>query len=206
MRAKQKNIKKKTPKHKNVRQKNIKKKNTKQKNIKKKKAALARIKLLLLDVDGVMTDGKITYTDSGEEIKSFSVKDGLGLRLLMNSGVKVGIITGRQSNALTVRCRNLGIDILFDGIKDKPAVLKTILKHHQVARSETAFVGDDLPDIGVMKLCGISFAVANAAPEVISLADFTTQNNGGKGAVREICKKILKVKGVWQTILKEFMA
>lgn len=171
-----------------------------------KKEDLAHIKLLLLDVDGVMTQGKIIYTDSGEEIKSFSVKDGLGLRLLMDSGVKVGIITGRASNALKARCRNLGIEILFDGIKDKPAALKTILSHHNIANSETAFVGDDLPDIGVMKQCGISFAVADAAPEVIQQADFTTRNRGGEGAVREICEDILKARGIWQTIVKGFMA
>ncbi|SLM27436.1 3-deoxy-D-manno-octulosonate 8-phosphate phosphatase [Desulfamplus magnetovallimortis] len=169
-----------------------------------KQDILAGIKLLLMDVDGVMTDGKITYTDSGEEIKSFSVKDGLGLRLLMDSGVKAGIITGRSSGALKARCKNLGIDILYDGIKDKKEALNTILALHNMDYQETAFAGDDLPDIEVMKMCGISFAVADAAKEVADNADFITVHRGGDGAVREICEEILKAKGIWYKIIESF--
>ncbi|MBF0228044.1 MAG: HAD-IIIA family hydrolase [Desulfamplus sp.] len=164
--------------------------------------SLVKIKLLLLDVDGVLTDGKITYTDSGEEIKSFCSKDGFGLRLLMDSGVKVGIITGRVANgALSARCKNLGIDLIFDGVKDKAGALKTILKSLEVEKNEVAFAGDDLPDISVMRQCGFSFAVANASPEVIQIANYTTKNRGGDGAVREICEIILKAKGLWEGIL-----
>ncbi|MBF0469264.1 MAG: phenylphosphate carboxylase subunit delta, partial [Desulfamplus sp.] len=117
------------------------------------KARLAAIKLLLLDVDGVLTDGKITYTDSGEEIKSFCSKDGFGLRLLMDSGVKVGIVTGRASNgALAARCTNLGIHLVSHGTKNKADALSQILTSQQVDRSEVAFAGDDLPDIPAMQM------------------------------------------------------
>ena len=160
---------------------------------------LAAIKLLLLDVDGVLTDGSITYTDSGEEIKQFSAKDGLGLRLLMKSGVRVGIITGRQSDALLYRCRNLGIDLVFDGVKhDKTNAFETVLKETGLTASETAFAGDDLPDIPVMKMAGVGFAVADAADEVIENSDITTLRPGGRGAVREISEQILKAKGKWR--------
>lgn len=195
---------------------------------------LSSIKLLLLDVDGVLTDGKITYTDSGEEIKNFCSKDGLGIRLLIDSGVKTGIITGRAANgALTARCKNLGIDLIFDRIKDKTAALRKIVEETIVTKSgviketfenqtiteqitadkietqelhysEVAFAGDDLPDIPVMRKCGFSFAVANASPEVIKIADYTTKNRGGDGAVREICEAILKAKGLWEDILRHW--
>lgn len=190
------------------------------------KTRLAGIKLLLLDVDGVLTDGKITYTDSGEEIKHFCSKDGFGVRLLMDAGVKVGIITGRAANgALNARCNNLGIDLIFDRIKDKRVALRKIvdelilldktfecrtiteetaqdnIEAHEIKYSQIAFAGDDLPDIPVMRLCGFSFAVANASSEVIKIADYTTKNRGGDGAVREICEEILKAKGLWEDIL-----
>ncbi|MBF0389048.1 MAG: HAD hydrolase family protein [Desulfamplus sp.] len=169
--------------------------------------SLSKIELLLLDVDGVLTDGKINYTDSGEEIKSFCSKDGFGLRLLMDSGIKVGIITGRAANgALNARCKNLGIDLIFDKIKDKKVALKKIFDDHsfinkRINYSNVAFAGDDLADIPVMRVCGFSFAVANASPEVIKIADYTTKNRGGDGAVREICEMILKAKGLWEAIL-----
>ncbi len=166
---------------------------------------LAAIKLLLLDVDGVLTDGKIIYTDSGEEIKSFCSKDGFGLKMAMNFGLKVGIITGRVANgALNARCHNLGIELIFDGIKDKKAVLNRVIKEQGVNQYEVAFAGDDLPDIPIMKSCGFSFAVSNASFEVKQIADYTTKNRGGDGAVREICEAILKAKGVWEDIVNNW--
>lgn len=170
------------------------------------KKKLARIKLLILDVDGVMTDGKITYTDSGEEIKNFCVKDGFGLRMLMDSGITVAIVTGRAANgALDARCKNLGILLVLHGVKDKSLALKNIFESEEIDRSEAAFVGDDLPDIPAMRECGFSFAVANASPEVKNEADYITENLGGNGAVREICEAILKAKGLWENILKQFI-
>ena len=170
------------------------------------KEKLVNIKLLLLDVDGVLTDGKITYTDKGEEIKSFNSKDGLGIRLLMDAGIKVGIITGRKSNALAHRCKNLGIDLLFDGITDKVKAFNIILKKTKMTANETAFAGDDLLDLGVMKLAGLSISPADAHPHIQKYADMVTRQNGGDGAVREICDEILKAQGKWESIIDKYMS
>ena len=132
--------------------------------------ALASIQLLLLDVDGVLTTGQVVYTDSGEEIKAFSVKDGLGLRLAMDNGIQVGIVTGRSSRALGHRCRNLGIKLVFDNVRDKAAKLPEITAQTGIAADQMAFVGDDLPDIPLMRRVGLAVAVADAAPEVIAEA------------------------------------
>ncbi len=167
---------------------------------------LKQVKLLLLDVDGILTDGKLTYTDTGEEIKSFSSSDGLGIRLLMDAGIQVGIITGRKSGALTCRCSNLGIDILYDGINNKVKALETILEKTGVRLEETAFAGDDLQDLGVMKKTGLSVTVPEAPMEVKELADIITDRPGGKGAVRQICEAILKAKGLWENILAGFLS
>ncbi len=170
------------------------------------KTKLSNIKLLLLDVDGVLTDGTITYADSGEQIKSFNSKDGLGLRLLMDAGIKVGIITGRTSKALEHRCNNMGITLLFDGIKDKSKALSTIASQTKIGLENMAYVGDDLIDLPVMKKVGISFCVADASSDVKNHSDITTTKKGGKGAVREICESILKAKGMWDTILNKYLS
>ncbi|MCK5312375.1 MAG: HAD-IIIA family hydrolase [Desulfobacteraceae bacterium] len=169
------------------------------------KEKLTNIKLLLLDVDGVLTDGKITYTDKGEEIKSFNSKDGLGIRLLMNSGIKVGIITGRKSGALTHRCKNLGIDLLFDGITDKLKAFNTILEETNITAKETAFAGDDLPDLPVMKCAGLSISPADAPSYVQEHSDIVTRQKGGEGAIREICDEILKAQNKWETIIDKYL-
>ncbi|MBU1193851.1 MAG: HAD-IIIA family hydrolase [Proteobacteria bacterium] len=169
------------------------------------KDKLSNIKLLLLDVDGVLTDGTITYCDSGEQIKSFNSKDGLGLRLLMDSGVQVGIVTGRTSMALKHRCDNIGITLLFDGIKEKSKILSTIESRTKIPAEHMAYVGDDLIDLPIMKKVGLSFCVADASDEVKDHADIVTEKNGGKGAVREICEMILKSKGKWETILNRYL-
>jgi len=170
------------------------------------KKRLANIELLLLDVDGVLTDGDITYSDSGEQIKSFNSKDGLGLRLLMDSGVGVGIITGRKSKALEYRCKNLGIGLLFDGIKDKSKVLDKITLQTGIATRNIAFVGDDLIDLPVMKRVGFSFCVSDASCDVKNHSDIITSQKGGHGAVREICESILKAKGLWDSILNKYLS
>lgn len=163
-------------------------------------AKIKRIKLLLLDVDGVLTDGSIIYDNHGVETKIFNVKDGLGIRLLMNAGIQVCIVTGRSSNALIHRCRNLGIDHIFDGVRDKAAVLEQILGLTGVSTKEIAFVGDDLPDLSLMKVVGLSIGVADAHETVLEIAHMVTSAKGGAGAVREICDKILKAKGLWENI------
>lgn len=169
------------------------------------KSRVLPIKMLLLDVDGVLTDGSIIYTDQAHEIKCFNAKDGLGLRLLMDAGITVGIITGRRSKALTTRCDNLGISMIYDGVKDKENVLKDIMQHSGLASREIAFAGDDLPDIRIMKLAGLSLTVADACPEVRALASYTTSARGGKGAVREISELILKTQGLWDEAIDRFL-
>jgi 3-deoxy-D-manno-octulosonate 8-phosphate phosphatase (KDO 8-P phosphatase) len=167
---------------------------------------LKNIELLLLDVDGVLTDGSITYSDSGEQIKSFNSKDGLGLRLLMDAGIKVGIITGRKSKALVYRCKNLGITLLFDGIKDKSKALDKITDSTNINKENIAFVGDDLIDLPVMKAVGVSFCVADATQDVKNNSDIITRQKGGHGAVREICESILKAKDLWADILDNYLS
>jgi len=165
---------------------------------------LKRTKLLLLDVDGVLTDGSIIYNDNGTETKIFNVKDGLGIRLLMEAGIKVGIVTGRTSKALYHRCTNLGISLVFDGIHEKTSVLELILKKTGLLSEEIAFVGDDLIDLPLLRRVGLSIAVADAHETVIEHADMITSAKGGAGTVREICEAILKAQGLWNKILENF--
>jgi len=168
--------------------------------------SLSQVKLLVLDVDGVLTDGRIIYTDSGEQIKQFTSRDGLGLRLLMDNGILVGIITGRISGALTHRCRNLGIDLIFDGIYNKAEALERMARKTGIDPSAMAFMGDDLIDLPAMARAGVAIAVADAVDEVKARADIVTRASGGHGAVREICDAILKAAGLWENALKPFLA
>jgi 3-deoxy-D-manno-octulosonate 8-phosphate phosphatase (KDO 8-P phosphatase) len=165
---------------------------------------LNSIQLLLLDVDGVMTDGRIIYDSNGNEIKSFHVKDGLGIRLLIEAGIQVGIVTGRGSKALRHRCKNLGIELLYEHTIDKKKVLLEILEKTGFRIDQVAFMGDDLPDISLLKEVGVGISVANAASDVIAAADMVTQKDGGDGAVREICEAILKSKNMWHNIVQHF--
>ena len=168
------------------------------------KQKLKSIKLLLLDVDGALTNGSIIYNDNGVETKVFNVKDGLGIRLLMETGIKIGVVTGRSSKALRHRCKNLGIEHIFDGINDKSGALNIILDRTGVTAEEIAFIGDDLPDLPLMKRVGLSIAVADAHPTVLATSDMVTSAKGGAGAVREVCEAILKAQGLWEKILERF--
>ncbi len=167
---------------------------------------LKGIKLLILDVDGVLTDGGIIYNDDSTETKVFNVKDGLGIRLLMEAGIHLCIVTGRRSNALLSRCKNLGIDHIYDGVGNKVDVLDTLLDRTGLSASEVAFIGDDLPDLSLMKKIGLSIAVADAHNTILENADMVTSAKGGHGAVREACEAILKGKGLWENILERFLA
>lgn len=163
---------------------------------------LRDIKLLLLDVDGVLTDGSIIYNDSGEEIKVFCVKDGLGIRMLKETGINIGIVTGRSSDALYHRCKNLHIQLIFDGVSDKASALFKITEKTGLKENEIAYVGDDLPDIPLMKKIGIPIAVADAHENVIEAAHIITSAKGGAGAIREVCEAIIKAQGNWETVVK----
>jgi 3-deoxy-D-manno-octulosonate 8-phosphate phosphatase (KDO 8-P phosphatase) len=157
----------------------------------------AKIKLLILDVDGVMTDGRIHLNDRGEEIKCFNVKDGQGLRLLMKARVDVAIITGRRSKAVEYRAKDLGISELYQGIDDKESLCVDLLEAKRLNKEQVCCIGDDLPDLPMFNRVGLPIAVADAAVEVRDAARHVTKKAGGKGAVREVCELILKAQGAW---------
>ncbi len=157
----------------------------------------AKTKLLILDVDGVLTDGSIIMNDYGEEIKCFNVRDGHGLRLLMNAGIHVAFITGRKSKTVKHRARDLGIREIYQGVKDKESLVKKLIQHKKLDKEQVCCMGDDLPDLSMFNQVGVSIAVADACLELRTEADFVTKNRGGKGAVREVCELILKAQGKW---------
>lgn len=163
---------------------------------------LKHIELVLLDVDGVLTTGQIIYNDSGLETKVFHVRDGLGIRMLMEAGIKVGIVTGRSCPALTHRCRNLGLSLIKAGVHDKTAALDEILKETGISAADTAFVGDDLPDLPIMGQVGVPIAVGDAHELVKKRAVLTTRAIGGCGAIREISERILKARGDWEPLIE----
>jgi 3-deoxy-D-manno-octulosonate 8-phosphate phosphatase (KDO 8-P phosphatase) len=156
-----------------------------------------KIKLLILDVDGVLTNGRIVINDRGEEIKAFHVRDGQGLRQLMGAGIEVVLITGRSSKALTHRAEDLGIREIHQGVKDKDALLKKITLEKQCRQDQVCCVGDDLPDIPMFRHAGLRVAVSDAVPEVKAASNWVTRLKGGEGAVREVCELILKSQGKW---------
>jgi len=165
---------------------------------------LSRIRLLILDVDGVLTDGRIVMDGAGEEIKSFHVRDGLGIRMLLEAGVQVGIITGRSSAALRHRCLDLGIPWVFDGVTAKGEALVELCRQAEVPAEEAAFIGDDLPDLPLMGRVGLPIAVADAHEEVRSRARMVTRCRGGEGAVREVGERILRARGSWEAVTARY--
>lgn len=155
----------------------------------------ANIKLVAFDIDGVMTDGGLHYTDDGHELKTFNVQDGLGVVLLRRAGIKVAIITGRTSNVVNCRAKDLGVEHVFHGVGDKGAVSGQLLEQLGLQWSELAFMGDDLIDLPAMTRCGLAIAPANARPVVKERAHMVTDAGGGKGAVREAIEFILAAQG-----------
>ena len=162
------------------------------------------IKLLILDVDGVLTDGKIIYNDRGEEIKAFNVRDGHGLKLLMRAGIGIALLTGRKSKVVLHRARDLGIRNVYQRVTNKIEVYEKILKGEKLKDENVGFVGDDLVDIPVLKRVGFSAAVGDAIPEVREVADYVASKKGGEGAVREICELLLKVQNKWEEITERY--
>ncbi|HEV7136695.1 MAG TPA: HAD-IIIA family hydrolase [Steroidobacteraceae bacterium] len=154
----------------------------------------ARVRLLVLDVDGVLTDGRLYYGVRGETLKVFHVRDGLGLKLLAAAGIKIAVISGRRSSMTAKRCRELGVRHLLQGVNDKLAAFDRLRARLKVASSECACVGDDLPDVPLMRAVGVSFAVADAHPEARSAARVITRLPGGSGAVREVCDYLLEAR------------
>lgn len=157
-------------------------------------ATAARVRLLVLDVDGVLTDGRLYYGARGETLKVFHVRDGLGLKLLAAAGVTVAVISGRRSTMTARRCRELGVRHLLQGVEDKVAAFHRLRSRLRVSAAECACVGDDLPDVPLMRAVGLSFAVADAHPQARSAARMVTRLSGGKGAVREVCDYLLEAR------------
>lgn len=157
-------------------------------------ARAAKIKLLLMDCDGVLTDGKIYFNERGEEIKAFNTKDGLGMVLLHRAGIMTGIITGRIFQGLERRAEELGVRFLRMGCDDKTEEFENIIAEAGVSPQETAYVGDDLPDIAILEKVGLAIAVADSAGAVLDAAHYITAKNGGEGAVREVADLILSTR------------
>ena len=151
----------------------------------------SKIRLLLLDVDGILTDGKIYFSNSGEESKAFHSLDGHGIKMLIRAGIPVGIITGRESNIVTNRASDLGIDILYQGREDKIDALREIIANTGIPADAIAYAGDDLPDLPVLRAVRLSFSVPGAHPDLKSAVNAITTCSGGEGAVREITDFIL---------------
>jgi 3-deoxy-D-manno-octulosonate 8-phosphate phosphatase (KDO 8-P phosphatase) len=166
---------------------------------------MKQIKALVLDVDGVLTDSSIYFTDSGEEIKAFNSKDGHGIRMLMRAGLQVGIITGRKSKALQFRTEELGIEHVIEDAKDKKKALESLSAKLGIDPSEIAYMGDDVVDLPAMAMCGLTFAPSDAVDLVKEKADFVTKNPGGKGAVREVVEIILKSQNLYDKIMERYV-
>ncbi|MFN3975677.1 MAG: KdsC family phosphatase [Aquificaceae bacterium] len=165
-----------------------------------------KIRLLVLDVDGVLTDGRLYYTSKGEEIKVFNVKDGFGIKMAQMAGIKVGVISGRESQALRKRLEELGIEEAYLGFNEKLAVLEDMLKRLYLSFEEVAFIGDDYVDLPILKRVGFPMVVCDAPEELRSYALYTTKARGGEGAVREAIEFLLKLRGQWEEVIKRYHA
>lgn len=154
-------------------------------------ARAANIRLVAFDVDGTLTDGRVWLTEDGREIKAFHVHDGLGIKLLRERGIEVALISARISHAVELRAEQLGIDHVYQGKTDKLDCLRDILDASGLGADQAAYVGDDLPDLPPMRICGLAIAVADARPEVVREAHWRTRARGGKGAAREVCDLLI---------------
>ncbi|MCD6153434.1 MAG: HAD-IIIA family hydrolase [Syntrophobacterales bacterium] len=162
------------------------------------------VTFLMLDVDGVLTDGKIIIDDLGNETKHFNVRDGHGLKMLIRTGIQVVLITGRTSKVVEYRARELGIKEIYQGSKNKVENLEEILRKKRISGEQVAYVGDDIVDIPVFRRVGFSVAVEDASEYAKESADYITERKGGQGAVRELCEIILKIQGKWDDIASRY--
>ncbi|WP_321531977.1 HAD-IIIA family hydrolase [uncultured Desulfuromonas sp.] len=169
-----------------------------------KKRSIEKIRLLLLDVDGVLTDGRIIYDNNAVESKAFHVRDGHGLKLLQRAGIKVGIITGRSSAVVSHRAAELGIDIVYQGAKNKLEPYEQILADLNLSDQQVAYVGDDLVDLPILRRVGCSIAVADAVADIKPYVDYITALPGGHGAVREVCDMLLRQSGLWDSVTERY--
>jgi len=164
-----------------------------------------KIKLLICDVDGVLSDGKVYFGNDGEELKNFNIKDGLGIKLMQRNGIKVAIITGRQSNIVDHRASELGIELVYQGRSDKRATFDEIARKLNLNHDEIAHVGDDLPDLPLMQKSGLGICVADAYHFLKERADWITKHNGGQGAVRDISDLLLTAQNKIELVLESYL-
>lgn len=169
------------------------------------KQRLKNIKMLVMDVDGVMTDGGLTIGDDGQEYKTFHSQDGLGMKLLKNTGIQLAIITGRTSNVVTKRAKNTGITHFYQGAEDKLEAFYQLLEAANLQAHQCAFMGDDVVDLPPMLNCGLAIAVPNSMPMVLQHAHYITKKSGGKGAVREVCELIMQAQGTFESQMALFL-
>ncbi|MEC7565643.1 MAG: HAD hydrolase family protein [Planctomycetota bacterium] len=166
--------------------------------------AMENIKLILSDVDGVLTNGAIAFDNNGIETKQFHIRDGLGIKMWQRAGYQFGILTARTSHIVKVRCQELGIDIVRQGFENKLPTAVQLVESLHLTMDQVCYVGDDLTDLPVIAAAGLGVAVADATSEVLDVADFITQTNGGAGAVRELIETILRKTHRWQDLVNQY--
>ena len=164
------------------------------------------IQALVLDVDGILSDGFVTLTNTGDELKSFDIRDGLGMKLVQKAGLKVIIITGRKSQIVEKRMTDLGVDLIFQGREDKGVALREACAQLDLLPEDCLYMGDDWPDLSAFAIAGMKVTVPNGHVEVRRRADLVTQSYGGRGAVREICDMLLSAKGAYQELLEKYLS
>ena len=157
-------------------------------------AKLRHLELIAFDVDGVFTDGRFYLSDDGVETKAFHTQDGYGVRRALEAGLEIAVISGRRSTAVEQRMAELGVRHVFLGCKDKVSVFRQLVEKLGLGAERTAYVGDDNPDLPLLREAGVAIAVANAQPDVLSLSDWTTERRGGFGAVREVCDAVIRAR------------
>lgn len=167
---------------------------------------MARIELLVLDVDGVLTDGRITFADDGREIKSFHVRDGLAVRLWLDAGKQAAVISGRESPVVARRAHELGITRVVQGSSAKLPALRQLLEQAGLGPEQACAIGDDLPELPLLRNCGLGVAVADAGPELRAAAHLVTRTPGGRGAVRELVEALMRAQGLWAPVLDRLHA
>lgn len=165
-----------------------------------------RIRLAIFDVDGVLTDGTVYVSERGEEIKAFNILDGLGLKMLAASGVATALLSGRKSKMVALRAKDIGIAHVLQGVDDKLETYKRLLRKLDLAEEETAFMGDDLPDLPVLRRCGFAFSVPNAPEIVRNHAHYVTRTAGGRGAAREACEFLMQARGTLESQMRTYLS
>jgi 3-deoxy-D-manno-octulosonate 8-phosphate phosphatase (KDO 8-P phosphatase) len=163
------------------------------------------IKLLICDIDGVMTDGHLFFSDDGKEYKAFHARDGLGIMMLQRSGIPLAIITARSSEVVTHRMKNLNIKFVFQGQLNKVKAFEQLSQQLQLSNQQIAYIGDDLVDWPVMKQVGLSIAVADAHPRIKELANWITEHKGGQGAVRDACELLMRAQGTLDEQFSQYL-